>query len=459
MVLRKALVLKATWDEALAAIRARVTRENFQTYFAPLRYVDLTADTIELEVGDAFFRDWVQMHYTDLLESAVGSAAGRPVKLSLSVAEQRRTVTTAPQPSDSLSDVPRIAAPSQAPQPQNAFPLNPHYTFSTYVVGPNNEMAGAACNAVARDPGQAFNPLFIYGGTGLGKTHLLHAVAHRILDRKPNSRIVYVSAEEFTNQVIKSISRQRMDQFRQRYRQNCDVLLVDDVHVLAGKERTQEEFFHTFNALHAAQKQIIVTSDKTPQEIPHLEERLRSRFQWGLITDVKPPQFETRVAILQRKAERDDIELPDDVAFFLAKMVHANVRELEGALTRIAAYASFNHRSLTIAYAREILKGLIDERTRTLNIDTIQRMVAEHFDLKVADLKGGRRVRTIAHPRGIAMYLCRKHTQASYPAIGRDFGGKDHSTVMAAFKKIDRAIGDDAALRGEIEAIERKFPN
>lgn len=455
--------MKATWDKALAAIRARVTSENFSTYFAPLRFVSLSADTIDLEVTDPFFRDWVQMHYKDLLESAVSEAAGRPIGLTLTVGEARRTVTSAvtsaPHPGDSLDQVPRIAAPSQAPQPAvNAFPLNPHYTFDTYVVGPNNEMAGAACAAVAREPGMAFNPLFIYGGTGLGKTHLLHAVAHTILDRAPASRIVYISAEEFTNQVIKSISRQRMDQFRQRYRQNCDVLLVDDVHVLAGKERTQEEFFHTFNALHAAQKQIIVTSDKTPQEIPHLEERLRSRFQWGLITDVKPPQFETRVAILQRKAERDDIGLPDDVAFFLAKMVHANVRELEGALTRIAAYASFNHRSLTVAYAREILKGLIDDRARTLNIDSIQKMVAEHFDVKVADLKGSRRVRTIARPRGIAMYLCRKHTQASYPAIGRGFGGKDHSTVMAAYKKIDKALGKDTALRTEIEAIERKFP-
>jgi chromosomal replication initiator protein len=451
--------LKATWEKALAAIGARVTKENFDTYFAPLRYVGLGANAIELEVGDPFFRDWVQLHYKDLLEDAVSTAAGHPVALTLTVAVARRTVTSAPQPSPEVSaPMTGMAAPSQAPQPVNAFPLNPHYTFETYVVGPNNEMAGAACAAVGREPGQAFNPLFIYGGTGLGKTHLLHAVAHKILDKRPGSRIVYVSAEEFTNQVIKSISRQRMDEFRQRYRRSCDVLLVDDVHVLAGKERTQEEFFHTFNALHAAQKQIIVTSDKTPQEIPHLEERLRSRFQWGLITDVKPPQFETRVAIIQRKAERDDIELPADVAFFLAKMVHANVRELEGALTRIAAYASFNRRTLTIAYAREVLKGLIDERARTLNIDTIQKMVAEHFDVKVVDLKGARRVRTIAHPRGIAMYLCRKHTQASYPAIGRGFGGKDHSTVMAAYRKIDRAIGDDTALRTEIEAIERKFP-
>ncbi|MEZ4463459.1 MAG: chromosomal replication initiator protein DnaA [bacterium] len=458
--------MKAIWDEALSAIRARVTGENFATYFAPLRFVGTTGDEVQLEVADPFFRDWVKLHYQDLLNEAVSQASGQPMRVVLAIREATVEPRALPAPAeespeDSMESMPRVITASEGPRASEAhafFPLNPHYTFDSYVVGPNNEMACAACSSVARQPGRAFNPLFIYGGTGLGKTHLLQAVAHRILAADPHARVVYVSAEEFTNQVIKSISRQRMDAFRERFRGNCDVLLVDDVHVLSGKERTQEEFFYTFNALHAAQKQIILTSDKTPQEIQHLEERLRSRFQWGLITDVKAPQFETRVAILQRKAERDGIHLPDEVAFYLARLVHANVRELEGALTRLAAYASFHHRALTVAYAKEALKDVLDGRARTLTIDTILKMVAEHYDLKVADLRGSRRQRSVAHPRSVAMYLCRKHTQSSYPQIGRGFGGKDHSTVLAACRKIDLAMGDDAALRGDIESIERKFP-
>jgi chromosomal replication initiator protein len=458
--------LKSIWLGALATIRARVTEENFATYFAPLRFAarggDGPTDVLTLEVGDPFFRDWVELHYQDLIEQAVATAAGHPLRVVISLgeapAEQR---SSAPEPiAPDLEALPRIVATSDAPRPDEShtFPLNPHYTFESYVVGPNNEMACAACSSVAHQPGRAFNPLFIYGGTGLGKTHLLQAVAHRILANEPRTRVVYLSAEEFTNQVIKSISRQRMDVFRQRFRNNCDVLLIDDVHVLSGKERTQEEFFHTFNALHAAQKQIILTSDRTPQEIQHLEERLRSRFQWGLITDVKAPQFETRVAILQRKAEREGIHLPDDVAFYLARLVQANVRELEGALTRLAAYASFHHRALTVAYAKDALKDVLDNRSRALTIDAILKMVAEHYDVKIADLRGGRRHRAIAHPRSVAMYLCRKHTQASFPQIGKGFGGKDHSTVLAACRKIDEAMREDPGLRGDIESIERRFP-
>lgn len=453
--------MKSIWLEALAAIRARVTEENFATYFAPLRWVSAQGDVLKLVVSDPFFRDWVQLHYQDLIEQAASAAAGRPMRVVMDIG-----ATVEPQPAlppePEVADEPmiRVSAGTDAPRPDESatFPLNPHYTFETYVVGPNNEMARAACASVARQPGRAFNPLFIYGGTGLGKTHLLQAVAHHILAQEPRTRVVYLSAEEFTNQVIKSISRQRMDTFRQRFRNNCDVLLVDDVHVLSGKERTQEEFFHTFNALHAGQKQIILTSDRTPQEIQHLEERLRSRFQWGLITDVKAPQFETRVAILQRKAERDGIHLPDEVAFYLARLVHANVRELEGALTRLAAYASFHHRALTVAYAKDALKDVLDHRTRALTIDAILKMVAEHYDIKVADLRGDRRHRAVAHPRSVAMYLCRKHIQASYPQIGKGFGGKDHSTVLAACRKIDEALREDAALRGDIESIERRFP-
>lgn len=457
------------WEDALVEIRRRVTAENYSTYFRPLRLVciappapdasDAEAPIIVLEVDDAFFGDWVQAHYADLIDSAVSQAGGRPHRVEIRTA----MAPTAEHPVGIEPDSRPAPATLVERQPMasssmSSFPLNPQYTFETFVVGPANEMGHAASRAVADEPARAYNPLFIYGGTGLGKTHLLHAIAHQLRARDPSVRIAYLSAEEFTNQVIKSIQRQEMDAFRARYRSECDVLLMDDVQVLAGKERTQEELFYTFNALHGAQKQIVLTSDKTPQEIPHLEERLRSRFQWGLITDIKAPQFETRVAILQCKAERDGIDLPDEVAFYLARLVRANVRELEGALIRLSAYASLRQRKMTIAFAEEALRDVIESRGRALTVDSIIKMVAEHFDVKSSDLRGSRRHRVVSYPRGIAMYLCRKHTQASYPQIGRGFGGKDHSTVMAACRKIEKKARVDQTLRAELDALERKLP-
>ncbi len=444
------------WESALAAIRARVTDENFSTYFRPLRFARSTDDGLVLEVDDPFFGDWVRLHYQDLLDDAVAEAAGRRLAVEVVAAPPRPVAP--PTPAPAAVEAPAPVEVAVAVDETTSFPLNPHYTFETYVVGPTNEMADAASRAVAHTPAQAYNPLFLYGGTGLGKTHLLHAIAHTVKARNPRLRITYVSAEEFTNQVIKSIQQREMEAFRARYRSRCDVLLVDDVHVLAGKERTQEEFFYTFNALHAAQKQIVLTSDKTPSEMQHLEDRLRSRFQWGLITDIKPPQFETRVAILQAKAERDGVELPEKVAHYLAGLVVANVRELEGALIRLSAYASIQRKPLTVQFAEEALRDVIENRNRALTVDSIIDLVAEHFDVKATDLCGSRRHRVISHPRSIAMYLCRKHTQASYPAIGRGFGGKDHSTVMAACRKIERKVDDDTSIRAEVEALERKLP-
>jgi chromosomal replication initiator protein len=443
--------LRGVFDQALSVLRQRVSSESFGTYFVGLRYLDQDADAVVIGATGEFFASWVREHYLHILEEVFSEVAGHPLTVRIEVAPTGADVEPSAPPA------PRAitATPMDEPHP---FPLNPHNTFSRFVVGPNNEMAHAASLAVARDPARGFNPLFIYGGTGLGKTHLLHAVAHQIRANRPDARIAYVSAEEFTNQVIKSIARQEMDRLRTRFRASCDVLLMDDVHVLSGKERTQEEFFHTFNALHQAQKQIILTSDRTPQEIQHLEDRLRSRFQWGLITDVKPPQFETRVAILQGKAEQDRLELPDDVAFYLARLIASNVRELEGALTRLVAYASLRHEPLTVAFAQRALKDLLDNRARNVTIESIQRMVAEHYDVKVADLRGDRRLRTITHPRSVAMFLCRKHTQASFPSIGKGFGGKDHSTVLAACRRVEERMDDDSSLRSEIEAIERRLP-
>ena len=442
--------MRAVFDQALSVLRQRVSQESFSTYFVGLSYLDQDADAIVVGAAGEFFASWVREHYLHILEEVFSEVAGHPLTVRIEVGPAGVEPSAPPAPR------PISAAPMD--EPQHPFPLNPHNTFSRFVVGPNNEMAHAASLAVARDPARGFNPLFIYGGTGLGKTHLLHAVAHQIRATRPEARIAYVSAEEFTNQVIKSIARQEMDRLRTRFRASCDVLLMDDVHVLSGKERTQEEFFHTFNALHQAQKQIILTSDRTPQEIQHLEDRLRSRFQWGLITDVKAPQFETRVAILQGKAEQDRLELPDDVAFYLARLIASNVRELEGALTRLVAYASLRHEPLTVAFAQKALKDLLDNRARNVTIESIQRMVAEHYDVKVADLRGDRRLRTITHPRSVAMFLCRKHTQASFPSIGKGFGGKDHSTVLAACRRVEERMDDDSSLRSEIEAIERRLP-
>jgi chromosomal replication initiator protein len=453
------------WDEAKVRIRRQVGEENFATYFEKLRLVSESGPEVELEVDDEFFGFWVQEHYSDLLESTLTSVRGEPTTVRITTCPgtldmaMGETLTPLPTVPKSKTEAP-IAPLSADPTPDTgAFPtsrLDPHYQFDTFVVGAANEMAHAAAVAVAQKPARAFNPLFIYGGTGLGKTHLLHAVGHQLKARERNLRVVCVSAEEFTNQVIRSIQQRGMETFRTRYRTQCDVLLVDDVHVLAGKERTQEEFFHTFNALHHAQKQIILTSDRTPQEIPQLEDRLRSRFQWGLITDIKAPQFETRVAILQSKAEREGIALPDPVAFYLAKLVRANVRELEGALIRLSAYAGFRGVPLTVEFAGEVLRDLVSEQS--LSIDGIIKLVAEHYDVKSADLKGRRRHRAVARPRAIAMFLCRKHTQSSFPTIGKGFGGKDHSTVITACRKIEKSIEDDHAFRTELDAIERKLP-
>lgn len=424
-----------------------------------------------IQVEDPFFGDWVRDHYADLLVDALSEASGRPVSVEIEVKEPSKSDSAAvptastnsrnnetPTPKGKQSRKSRIQPVDDHTVTLPDFPLNPHYTFDQFVVGDSNQFAYAACDAIAQRPAQAYNPLFIYGDTGLGKTHLLHAIAHEMRARHQGVRVAYLSAEEFTNQVINAISTQSMDRFRAAFRMKCDVLLVDDIHVLSGKERTQEEFFHTFNALHAAQKQIVLTSDKTPQEIHGLENRLRSRFQWGLIADIKPPALETRVAILRAKASRNGIDLPDDVAMFLAEHIRNNVRELEGALIRLAAYCSLSRKTLDLHVAQEALRNLIDTRARAISIEAIQRLVADHFDVKIADLKGHRRHKAVAHPRSVAMYLCRKHTQCSYPQIGARFGGKDHSTVIAAFRKVERNLKTDLSLRAEVEAIERRIP-
>jgi len=439
--------VSTAWTEALEIIKSRVTPVNYETYFRPLHLASLTENHIRLAVPDAFFADWIREHYFDMLVKVMRTATGQAYTVEIVVEDiEEPTPTQVVQP--------RHVEPEPA-VPE--FPLNPYYTFENFVVGSANQMAHAASTAVAEQPSQVFNPLFIYGGTGLGKTHLMHAIAHRIRARNPSARLLYLSAEEFMNQVITSIKEKKMDALRARYRRSCDVLLMDDVHILAGKEATQEEFFHTFNALHTAQKQIVLTSDRPPQEMGRLEDRLRSRFQWGLLTDVHPPQFETRVAILKAKAERDGIGLPNDVAQFLAQRIEANVRELEGALIRLSAFASFRRQPLTIEFASDILKGLFEHCQKPASVEKIIQIVADHFQVDAQELIGKRRYRAIAHPRSVAMYLCRKHVQASYPQLGKDFGGKDHSTVLSACRKIKNAIPDNAQLNSDIQTLERRI--
>lgn len=321
-------------------------------------------------------------------------------------------------------------------------PLNPRYTFKTFVRGASNNLASAAAHAVAEQPAKAYNPLFIYGGVGLGKTHLMHAIGNSMLDKNPDAKIAYMSAERFTNEMIDSISDAKMNRFRRSYR-TVDILLVDDIQFLANKERTQEEFFHTFNELHGANKQIVISSDRTPRQIPTLEDRLRSRFEWGMIADIQPPDFETRVAILRKKADQCSCRLPNDVSHLLAERVPSNIRELEGALTRLMAFASLQQEPITVDLATEALKGIMpDPSNRNITIKDIQKTVCEYFSISHNELIGKRRDQKVVKPRQVAMYLCKEFTGASYPEIGADFGGRDHTTVMHSCRKIDSNIED-----------------
>ena len=335
--------------------------------------------------------------------------------------------------------------------------LNPKYTFNSFVIGNSNRFAHAASLAVAESPAKAYNPLFIYGGVGLGKTHLMHAIGHYILQNNPNAKVVYVSSEKFTNELINAIKDDKNEEFRTKYR-SVDVLLIDDIQFIAGKERTQEEFFHTFNTLHEANKQIILSSDRPPKEIPTLEDRLRSRFEWGLIADIQAPDFETRMAILKKKADVEKLNVPNEVMVYIATKIKSNIRELEGALIRIVAYSSLTNREITVDLASEALKDIIsNKQNKSITIDLIQDVVATYFNLRVEDLKSQRRTRNVAYPRQIAMYLSRKLTDMSLPKIGEEFGGRDHTTVIHAYEKISESLNRDESLEHTLNDITKKL--
>src|SRR6188768_93090 len=427
------------WEEILSRIETKVNRHSFYTWFRPTTFVadDRTSVTVRIPIG--LFKDWLTKHYSGVIGEAM-SELQRP----------NMTVTFL---SDAPSDSPAAQlGPDEAVALETNIPpampgpagLNPRYTFDTFIVGTSNQFAHAACRAVAEAPSRSYNPLFIYGGVGLGKTHLMHAVGQYVLRHDRNLKLTYISAERFMNEMINAVRYDRIIDFRERYR-TVDVLLVDDVQFIAGKEGTQTEFFHTFNALYDSQKQIVISSDCPPHEIPALEERLRSRFEWGLIADIQSPDLETKTAILKKKAETEGIPLPDNVAIYIAGKIKSNIRELEGSLIRLVAYASLTGREISLALAQDVLRNVLQHDERAVTIESVQKAVADHYSLKVIELKSRNNSKSIAMPRQIAMYLCKSLTSASLPEIGRSFGGKHHSTVIHSIRKVEHLRQRDGA--------------
>ncbi len=432
------------WIELLARIEAKVDRHSFNTWFSPTVFVEDTGDRVTVRVPSELCRNWLTRHYSAGIAEAANEVGRSGIKVAFVIDAADGTVTkpTTPQP-------------AAAPVGMKTRGLNPRYTFDTFVVGSSNQFAHAAAVAVGEMPSRSYNPLYIYGGVGLGKTHLMHAIGHYVLAQTPAVRLTYVSSERFMNEMINAVRHGRTIDFRERYRQ-LDVLMVDDVQFLSGKEGTKNEFFHTFNSLYDAQKQIVISSDCPPHEIQALEERLRSRFEWGLIADIQPPDLETKVAILKKKAEAEAVPLPDDVALYIASGIKSNVRELEGSLIRLIAYASLTGSPVSLPLAQEILRNILHRDERRISIVTIQKFVASHYHIKPAELKGRNSSKAIVEPRQIAMFLCRTLTDASLPQIGKSFG-RDHSTVVHSIRKVESRCQADREFHGTINSFIEKF--
>ena len=438
------------WQDALAYIQGRVPKQVYDTWFTPICLERIEDSTAQLGVPNKFFGDWLHQHYGPLLSEAVSTARGGvETAITFVIFKQAKR-----QPDGSGSTVPTVRQ-NTGPRAKRGIQLNPKYTFKNFVVGAGNQFAHAACMAVAEQPAKAYNPLFIYGDTGLGKTHLLNAIGNYVAERT-DLRIAYLTTEQFTNEVINSIRYDKMMDLRKRYR-HIDMLMIDDIQFLAGKERTQEEFFHTFNALYEAHKQLVLSSDRFPKDMPDIEERLRSRFEWGLIADLQPPDVETRIAILRKKSEDEGVTLPEDVIQFLATTMKSNIRELEGSLVRLGAYASLTGQTITLEMAKSVLRDLIGTKKKIVSMDDIQETVGARFHVKIADLKSRRRSKTLVHPRQIAMYLCRELTDSSYPEIGRQFGGKDHTTIIHACKQVIKAKDSDSVFSATLESLKEQI--
>ncbi|MBI2188637.1 MAG: chromosomal replication initiator protein DnaA [Acidobacteria bacterium] len=420
------------WDQILSRVETKVNRHSFYTWFKPTALVADGGNAITIRVPNPLFKDWLTKHYSVVLSEALAEVHRSGASLVF-VAEGALIASPAIE-----EDAPAAepAADEGAAATAAGGGLNPRYTFDTFIVGPSNQFAHAACRAVAEAPSRSYNPLFIYGGVGLGKTHLMHAIGQYVLQHDRSLRLTYISSERFMNEMINALRYDRILDFRERYR-SVDILLVDDIQFVSGKEGTQTEFFHTFNALYDAQKQIVLSSDHPPHEIPALEERLRSRFEWGLIADIQPPDIETRVAILKRKAEAEAVPLPDSVAMYIAGRIKSNIRELEGSLIRLIAYASLTGREISLELTQEVLKNVLNSDEKAVTIETIQRFVSDYYQLKIGDLKSRNNSKSVAMPRQVAMYLCKTLTNASLPEIGRSFGGKHHSTVIHSLKKVE----------------------
>ncbi len=444
------MTLGNVWQDALACIQGKVPKQVYDTWFTPIHLEHIEDSTAQLGVPNKFFGDWLSQHYGPLLAEALSAARGGE-ETAITFSIFHKPVAKLPE----NGTTPTPSRQSTATRPKRGIQLNPKYTFKNFVVGAGNQFAHAACMAVAEQPAKAYNPLFIYGETGLGKTHLLNAIGNYVAERT-DLRIAYLTTEQFTNEVINSIRYDKMMDLRKRYR-HIDMLMIDDIQFLAGKERTQEEFFHTFNALYEAHKQLVLSSDRFPKDMPDIEERLRSRFEWGLIADLQPPDVETRIAILRKKSEDDGVSLPEDVVQFLATTMKSNIRELEGSLVRLGAYASLTGQTITLEMAKTVLRDLIGTKKKIVSMDDIQETVGARFHVKISDLKSRRRSKTLVHPRQIAMYLCRELTDSSYPEIGRQFGGKDHTTIIHACKQVIKAKDLDSALSATLDSLKEQI--
>lgn len=438
------------WQQVLSVIQTKLSKPSFDTWFKATR-ADLKGDVLVVTAPTTFAAEWLESRYMKLVRTTMFEFLGRTVDVKFVIEENRPPEPVQPPP---------IAVPAvvSADEPFNHL-LNPKYTFETFVIGANNRFAHAASLAVAEAPAKTYNPLFLYGGVGLGKTHLMHAIGNYILDHNPSMKVMYISSEKFTNEFINAIRDNSPESFRNKYR-NIDVLLIDDIQFLAGKDGTQEEFFHTFNALHEERKQIIISSDRPPKEIPTLEERLRSRFEWGLMTDIQAPDLETRIAILRKKARAENLEIPNEAMVYIANQIDTNIRELEGALIRVVAYSSLINEDISSHLAAEALKDIIPtSRPKMITINDIQQKVGEFYGLRLEEFKARKRTKAVAFPRQIAMYLSRELTDYSLPKIGEAFGGRDHTTVIHAHEKISTQLKTDQDLFKIIQNLSEKIKN
>ena len=450
--------LNNLWEQALNIIKGEISEISFNTWIKSCTPISISDNILKLSVPNEFTKGILDTRYKDLLIQALKIVTSRKFKIEFYLEsdleeEKENEEKQKEEKKENTNDVDGSIVVSD----EMSATLNPKYTFQSFVIGNSNRFAHAASLAVAESPAKAYNPLFIYRGVGLGKTHLMHAIGHYILQENPKAKVVYVSSEKFTNELINAIKDDKNEEFRNKYRK-VDVLLIDDIQFIAGKERTQEEFFHTFNALHEENKQIILSSDRPPKEIPTLEDRLRSRFEWGLIADIQPPDFETRMAILKKKADVEGLNVPNEVMVYIATKIKSNIRELEGALIRIIAYSSLTNRDVSVDLASEALKDIISNKeSAPVTVKTIQESVANYYNLRIEDLKSQRRTRNIAYPRQIAMYLSRKLTDMSLPKIGEEFGGRDHTTVIHAYEKISENLKTDEGLQSMINDITKKL--